>query len=76
MTLREVIDNTKNWFVDSYNDTTSWFSDWFEKLINGNILDLTIGQALFSMLLVWFFIIGIKDSMRDFKSSGDDDTES
>jgi hypothetical protein len=51
MTLREFGQN----FSESYNDTTVWFSDGWEKLVNGQFLDLTIGQALLILFIVWAF---------------------
>ena len=56
MTVRELIHNTKNWFIESFSDITSWFAEGWEKIIDGNFLDLTIGQALLVLLIIgWFY---------------------
>jgi len=72
MTLKELIDNTKNWIdntedrsVNLFDDTTSWFSDGFEKLVQGNILELTIWQALLITFIILFIFMRIKDAINN-----------
>ena len=77
MTVRELIHNTKNYFLESYNDTTSWFIEGGGKIVNGNFLDLTIGQALLVLFIAWSFLLGIKesinDAIKDFRSPRNED---
>lgn len=53
MTLRKFGEIISDFFVDLFRDieglfkdTVNWFLDGYEKIISGNILDLTIWQAL------------------------------
>lgn len=60
MTLRELLTyyrDTVDWLSDYFNETgssidASW-RDLVAKLFNGDLLDLTIGQALFLFILVF-----------------------
>jgi hypothetical protein len=54
-TIRELIYNIKNWFVES----TSWIVEGFVLIGNGNFLDLTIGHVFFFIALLGFIILSI-----------------
>jgi hypothetical protein len=70
MTLREA----RQRIVDSFNGTVNWFLDGYENLVSGDILDLTIGQAIVTLILmpvavflvsvVFHFLILIKDVLH------------
>ena len=66
MTLRELFQLIGVWLSDTTVAVTAdqffhidWFKDGFEKLIEGNILDLTISQIAFILFLVLIFFWGL-----------------
>jgi hypothetical protein len=80
MTVRELIeliDDTKNWFIELFSDAMSWWTEGCEKVFNGDFLDLTIGQALlvlfFSYLIFIWVIESIHNVIRFFKYPDDED---
>ena len=64
MTLRELIAETLDWVRETTASVGYWFEDGWGKLIEGNILDLTIGQIAFILFLVWWIFIVIKPDSR------------
>ena len=65
MTLRELFQIIDDWRIDLYYfitiDVWYWIKDVFEKLSEGNILDLTIGQIAFILFLVLIFLMWVND---------------
>ena len=63
MTLRELFQIIDDWRIDLYYfitiDVWYWIKDVFEKLSEGNILDLTIGQIAFILFLVLMIFWGL-----------------
>ena len=66
MTLRELFQLIGIWWSDTTVSVTAdqffhidWFKDGLEKLIEGNILDLTISQIAFILFLVLMFFWGL-----------------
>ena len=66
MTLHELFQLIGVWWSDTTVFVTAdqffhidWFKDGFEKLIEGNILDLTISQIAFILFLVLMFFWGL-----------------
>ena len=59
MTIRELIYNAINWFKESYSDIENWFKEGLVNIVNGNFLDLTILQAILSLIVVFFFVCGV-----------------
>ena len=57
MTLRDIKDSIEDTFTNIANwlqyDVTAWFFSAFDNLANGNILDLTIGQVIFLVVLLY-----------------------
>ncbi len=63
MTLREVGEK----FSDSFNDLKSWYLEGSGKLINGDFLDLTVGQAILFLILAFMMLGGIVDGITSAK---------
>ena len=63
MTLRELWQKT----IDLFNNAVSWFSDGLQKIVSGNLLDLTIGQAVTILFLSCYFINSIFSRSEDDK---------
>ena len=68
MTLRELFQLIGVWWSDTTVAVTAdqffhidWFKDGFEKIIEGNILDLAIGQIAFILFLVLIFLMWVND---------------
>tara|TARA_B110000008_G_scaffold268564_1_gene296832 strand:+ start:880 stop:1263 length:384 start_codon:yes stop_codon:yes gene_type:complete len=57
MTIRELGQYLAYYVGNSFCAVTSWFGDGFTKLIEFRLLDLTIGQAIFTL----FFIGTVRD---------------
>ena len=74
MTLREFGEIISDFFVDLFRDfedllreTVNWISDGYEKVISGNILDLTIWQAIVILFLAYGVIAYIKACIENRK---------
>jgi TPR repeat protein len=74
MTLRKFGEIISDFFVDLFwnikglfNDTMYWFLDGYEKIISGNILDLTIWQAVIILCLAFVIIFNIKEIIENRK---------
>ena len=61
MTLRELMENIK----DSLSGSLDWFVDGWQKIANGDFLDLTVGQALVFSLLIFTFIHQIIEDSQE-----------
>ena len=66
MTLRELFQLIGDWWSDTTVAVTAdqffhidWFKDGLEKLIEGNILDLTISQIAFILFFVLMIFWGL-----------------
>ena len=59
MTLREVGEK----FSDLFSDIKGWYLEGSDKLINGDFLDLTIGQAILFLILAFMILGGIFDGI-------------
>jgi len=73
MTLRKLKQNVE----DSFNGAFDWFSDGWSTLASGDIMGLTIGQAVLFIFIIGAFLNNIVDGLNnivdDFKSSKDND---
>jgi len=61
MTLREFIQSKSKWFQDAWITVSGFFVDMFEKLMNGDFLDLTLWQVGFLLICIWFIWKGVTD---------------
>jgi hypothetical protein len=58
MTLQEVVDALKAWVVD----VQAWFADGYDHLNYFEIMELTVGQALFTVALIFIGLLIIADN--------------
>ena len=58
MTLQEVVDALKAWVVD----VQAWFTDGYDHLYYFEIMELTVGQALFTVALIFIGLLIIADN--------------
>jgi len=65
MTLREFGKSISIWFHEVWNTIKWFFVDMYEKIINGDFLDLTLWQIGFLLILILFILKAIYDEYNE-----------
>ena len=65
MTIRELLQKIGTYFTETGSEVVRWFADGLEHLFNLELLDLTIGQGLFTIVMAFVAILNTKEIVRD-----------
>ena len=69
MTIRELLQKIGTYFTETGSEVVRWFADGLEHLFNLELLDLTIGQGLFTIVMA-FVAIGQREFYRLIEDKG------